>query len=98
MYFEPGQKSDYEKAGVREYLVVALRQRRVYWFIRRRGKFRELRAGEDGVFRSEVFPGLWLDGAAFLASDRPGVLKSVRLGIASAEHTDFAKRLVKKHK
>src|SRR5262249_30623480 len=52
------KKEDYEKAGVREYLVVALRQQLVFWFIRRRGKFRELARGADGIFRSEVFPGL----------------------------------------
>src|SRR5262249_24922032 len=33
------KKSDYEKAGVREYMVLALRMSRVFWFIRRRGKF-----------------------------------------------------------
>src|SRR5437660_1384280 len=30
------KKSDYEQAGVREYLVVALRQQKVFWFVRRR--------------------------------------------------------------
>ena len=35
-----GKKRDYEKMGVCEYIVVALRQQRVFWFVRRRGKFR----------------------------------------------------------
>src|SRR5438132_11241050 len=34
-----GKKSDYQKAGVKEYLVVALRQRRVYWFVLRDGRY-----------------------------------------------------------
>src|SRR4029077_7381391 len=35
------KKRDYEKAGVREYTVAALRTNKVLWFIRRRGKFKE---------------------------------------------------------
>src|SRR6202011_2571692 len=57
-----GKKRDYEKAGVREYVVVALRQNKVFWFVRRRRKLKDLAPGSDGIFRSEVFPGLWLDG------------------------------------
>ena len=34
---------------------------RVHWFIRRRERFEDLRPGPDGIYRSEVFPGLWLD-------------------------------------
>jgi Uma2 family endonuclease len=46
---------DYEEAGVREYLVVALRQQRVFWFVRRGETFEEMPPGTDGVYRSEVF-------------------------------------------
>jgi hypothetical protein len=87
------KKRDYEKAGVREYVVVALRMKRVFWFIRRRGKFRELAAGDDGVFRSEVFPGLWLDAAALLRGDRKRLLAVLRQGLASPEHEAFVARL-----
>src|SRR5947209_1078590 len=45
------KKDDYEKARVREYVVVALRSKRVFWFIRRGGKFVALKPGRDGVFR-----------------------------------------------
>ena len=31
------KKKDYEEAGVREYLVVAMRTQKVFWFARRRG-------------------------------------------------------------
>jgi Uma2 family endonuclease len=83
------KKTDYEKAGVREYIVVALRMKRVFWFIRRRSKFRELTAGADNVYRSEVFPGLWLDPAALLSGDSKRILAVVRQGIASPEHAVF---------
>jgi hypothetical protein len=89
------KKSDYEKAGVREYLVAALRQRQVFWFVRRRGRFRELAPGKDGVVRSEVFPGLWLDPDALLRGDRKRLLKVLRQGLASQEHAAFVARLAR---
>src|SRR3984957_19896752 len=53
------KRNDYERAGVREYLVVTSRQARVVWFVSRQGRFEEMAAGPDGILRSEVFPGLW---------------------------------------
>lgn len=84
---------DYEKAGVKEYLVVALRQKNLFWFMRRRGRFKELAPGSDGLLRSEVFPGLWLDPAALLKPNLPQMLEVVRQGIASPEHAAFVVRL-----
>jgi Uma2 family endonuclease len=91
-----GKKRDYEKAGAREYLVAALRQQQVFWFVRRRGKFRVLPPGADGVIRSEVFPGLWLDPQALLGNDRKRLLAVLRQGLASSEHAAFAAKLAGK--
>jgi Uma2 family endonuclease len=91
-----GKKIDYEKAGVREYLVVALRQQHIFWFVRRRGRFRDLAAGADGVIRSEVFPGLWLDPAALLRRDRKRLLAILRQGLAAPEHAAFMTKLAEK--
>jgi Uma2 family endonuclease len=88
-----GKKADYEKAGVREYIVVALRTQQVFWFIRRRGKFKELAPASDGVFRSETFPGLWLDPAALLRRDAKRLLAILRQGLASPEHAAFVDKL-----
>jgi hypothetical protein len=90
------KKRDYEKAGIREYIVAALRQQQVYWFIRRRGKFRDLLPGKDGVIRSEVFPGLWLDPDALLRRDRKRLLTVLRQGLASREHGAFVAKLAGK--
>ena len=87
------KKNDYEQAGVKEYLVVALRQRRVYWFILREGRYVDLLPGPDGLLRSEVFPGLWLDPAALLRLDSARVLEVQRLGLATPEHAVFVARL-----
>jgi Uma2 family endonuclease len=88
-----GKKADYEKAGVREYIVVALRTQQFFWFVRRRGKFKDLPPGSDGIFRSESFPGLWLDAAALLRRDAKRLLAVLRQGLASLEHAAFVARL-----
>jgi Uma2 family endonuclease len=88
-----GKRDDYERTGVKEYVVVALRQQRVFWFVRRDGGFVELQPGDDGILRSEVFPGLWLDPAAVLRGDRRRVLEVLRQGLATPEHAAFVARL-----
>ena len=90
------KKADYEKAGVREYMVAALRKREVFWFVRRRGKFKPLSPGGDGILRSEVFPGLWLDPAAFLKRDGKLLMAVLRQGLDSPEHAAFAAKLAAK--
>jgi Uma2 family endonuclease len=88
-----GKKADYEKCGVKEYIVVALRQQRVFWFINRDDSFVELAPGADGIYRSEVFPGLWLDPAALLAGNMLRVRQVLDAGLASPEHAAFVARL-----
>ena len=90
------KKGDYERAGVKEYTVVALRQAKVFWFIARRGKFKELALGRDGVFRSEVLPGLWLDPGALLRHDSRRLLAVLRHGLATPEHAAFVAKLAAK--
>lgn len=90
------KKMDYEKAGVREYVVIALRKRQVFWFVRRRGKFKQITAGSDGIYRSDVFPGLWLDANAFMQRNGNQVLEVLRQGLASPEHAAFVAKLAAK--
>lgn len=87
------KKRDYELAGVREYLVVALRQQAVFWFVNRGGTFEEKRPDADGIFRSEIFPGLWLDPAALIQWDIRGMQAVLQAGLATAEHTAFVAQL-----
>jgi Uma2 family endonuclease len=87
------KRDDYERAGVREYVVVALRQARVFWFILRNGQFENLAPGGDGIFRSEVFPGLWLDPVALLRRDAPRIREVLQQGLATPEHAAFVSRL-----
>ncbi len=87
------KKRDYERAGVKEYLVIALRQQTVFWFVNRGGKFEEQPPDADGVIRSEVFPGLWLDPAALVELNGRRLLEVLRQGLATSEHAAFAAQL-----
>jgi Uma2 family endonuclease len=89
------KKLDYQKAGVREYVVLALRTQQVFWFVRQRGKYKEVPLPADGIFRSRVFPGLWLDAEAMLSGDRRRVLAALRQGLATPEHAAFVAKLQK---
>jgi Uma2 family endonuclease len=90
-----GKKRDYQKAGVREYVVLALRTQQVFWFVRQRGKYKEVPLPTDGIFRSRVFPGLWLDAEAVLRNDRQRLLAALEQGLATPEHTAFVAKLAK---
>ncbi len=87
------KRADYERTGVREYIVVILRQQRVVWFVSRDRKFQEMQPGLDGIYRSEVFPGLWLDPTALLNNDGVRVTQVLNRGLASPEHAAFVARL-----
>jgi Uma2 family endonuclease len=89
------KKLDYEKAGVREYVVLALRMQQVFWFVRQRGKYKEVPLPADGIFRSRVFPGLWLDAEALLHNNRHRVLVALKQGLASPDHAAFVAKLEK---
>jgi hypothetical protein len=88
--------SDYQRAGVREYVVAALSSQEVSRFISRDGAFRLVPADSDGIFRSEVFPGLWLDPVALLKRDGKRVLAVLNQGLASPEHAAVVAKLAAK--
>ena len=60
-----------------------------------RGDRYEPLAIQEGIYRSEVFPGLWLDVAAMLNGDVAAVLAILQKGLATVEHKDFLARLQK---
>jgi Putative restriction endonuclease len=83
----------YRAHGVREYLVWRVEDRAVDWFILRQDRYEALAAGADGILRSEVFPGLWLDAEALVAGDLPRLAAVLQEGLASDEHQAFVQRL-----
>jgi Uma2 family endonuclease len=88
----------YQRTQVREYVVWRVVARAVDWFVLRQGTYDRLQPGPDGILKSEVFPGLWLDSEALVRGDLAGVLAVVQQGIASPEHGHFAAELQKARK
>jgi Uma2 family endonuclease len=89
------KKLDYQKAGVGEYVVLVLRLKRVFWFIRQRGKYTAAALPAGDILRSRTFPGLWLDAKAMLENERQRVLATLRKGLGTPEHAAFVAKLQK---
>ena len=85
----------YRRNGVQEYVVWRVLDREIDWFVLRGGRYERLAADADGILRSTVFPGLWLDAAALVRGDTARVLAVVQQGIASPEHAAFVASLEK---
>lgn len=83
----------YRRNGVQEYLVLVAYEQEVRWFNWCDGEDRLLLPGDDGVLRSRIFPGLWLDTVRFWQQDAAGVLALVERGLATPEHAEFVRHL-----
>jgi Uma2 family endonuclease len=93
-YNDLGPKlDDYERACVLEYVVRALEPDEVIWHVLQEGRLVPVPPDADGLYRSRVFPGLWLDPAALLARDTRRLRAVVDLGVATPEHAAFVARL-----
>jgi Uma2 family endonuclease len=83
----------YRRNEVREYVVWRVLERAVDWFVLRAGQYERLPPDADGILRSRIFPGLWLDPAALVRTDLAAVLAVLQQGLASPEHAAFVARL-----
>jgi hypothetical protein len=93
-----GPKRDaYRRNGVQEYLVWRVQDAAIDWFVLRDGRYERLLPDADGITRSAVFPGLWLNTAALLTSDLDRVHAVLRDGLADPSHAAFASRLATNH-
>jgi Uma2 family endonuclease len=95
--YDLGRKLNaYRRNGVREYVVWRVRDGQVDWFVNREGRFEPLTQPADGILRSEIFPGLWLDPAALVCDDQVRVAAVLQQGLNSPEHATFIERLAQK--
>lgn len=83
----------YRRNGVQEYLVLLVYERETRWYAWEEGAYQRLEPDDEGVLRSRVLPGLWLEPARFWEGDLAGVLAVLQRGLTSAEHDAFVKRL-----
>jgi Uma2 family endonuclease len=92
--YDLGVKKDvYAQFGVREYVVWQVEENGIDWFVLRDGGYVSTDPGPGDLFRSEVFPGLWLDWKALLNGDLAGVFAALQRGCATPEHQSFVRRL-----
>ncbi len=87
----------YQRAGVCEYVTFETLHRRIIWRVLEQGSYVKLNPGSDGVYRSQVFPGLWLDPTAFWADDGPKLRAVLDQGLAAPEHAAFMESLQARH-
>jgi hypothetical protein len=57
------------------------------------GEYQAILADAQGILRSVLFPGLWLDPAKFWAADLSGLIATVQQGLTSSEHGAFVEQL-----
>ncbi|MBI4903168.1 MAG: Uma2 family endonuclease [Acidobacteria bacterium] len=90
---DPGKKLElYQSVGVREYLTILLDPHQVIWRQLVRGKYRDIKPEDDGLLRSRVFPGLWLDPEAVWDPEK-SLRTALENGLASPEHEAFVRKL-----
>lgn len=83
----------YRRNRAREYLVWRVFDEAVDWYALRGTRYELLPVSADGIYRSEVLPGLWLDGAALIRRDMPTVAQVLQRGLSTPEYAAFVTRL-----
>jgi Uma2 family endonuclease len=87
------KKRAYRRNGVQEYLVWQVFDRKIDWFRLEDDDYLSLAIDEQGIIRSHVFPGLWLDLSALLNGEMQQVLAVLQQGTNSEEHQQFVQQL-----
>jgi Uma2 family endonuclease len=83
----------YRRNGVQEYFVLTAYEQRAIWYALREGEYHPLESDDQGILRSQVFPGLFFQPEQFWAGDLAGLLAVLQQGLNTPEHTAFVTRL-----
>ena len=83
----------YRRNGVQEYIVWQVYDQKLDWFSLQNGQYVNLVPDQEGVIRSQVFPGLNLPVEALLSGNLQQVLEEVQKGIQGEEHKAFVAKL-----
>jgi Uma2 family endonuclease len=82
------KKEAYRRNGVQEYIVWRTLEREIDWFSLENGAYIRLEPDENGVIKSQVFPGLWLAVEAMLSGAMAEVLVVLQAGLNSLGRVD----------
>lgn len=83
----------YRRNGVKEYVVWRVLDEAIDWFVLRGSDYVKQTPAADGLHKSEVFPGLWVNPEELVRQSLDSVLKTLDRGLVSPEHQEFVKRL-----
>lgn len=83
----------YRRNGVQEYVVFLALEQQTVWYRLNEGRYDEVEPDGEGIYRSHIFPGLWLNGRAFWADDLPALMATLQAGLASDAHAAFVAAL-----
>jgi len=83
----------YRRNGVQEYLVHRVDDEAIDWFLLEASTYVRQEPDQQGILKSRVFPGLWLDVQALLRGDLPALRAAVERGCADPAHAAFLQRL-----
>ncbi len=84
------KKTSCRRGGVQEYVVWRTLDEALDWWTLDDDDYSPLSPDEDGIHRSRVFPGLWLDVAALLRGEGKRVIEILSQGLASEDHAKIA--------
>jgi Uma2 family endonuclease len=90
------KKNAYRRNGVQEYLVWQTFENRLSWFRLQEEAYVVIAPDKDGIIRSTIFPGLWLDVAALLNGQMMTVLNTLQAGLITPEHQAFVQSLAER--
>ncbi|UCJ13391.1 MAG: Uma2 family endonuclease [Phormidium sp. PBR-2020] len=85
------KKRVYRRNGVQEYLVWQIFDEKLDWFYLEEGVYQSLTPDDEGILRSRVFPGLWLNRPQLLQNNLAAVLNTLQAGLQSSEHQAFVR-------
>ena len=85
----------YRRNGVQEYLILLAHEQETRWYQLVEGQYLLMSQDEQGIIRSQAFPGLYFHSEMFWNDDLNGLLKILEEGTSSPEHQAFVDQLEK---
>ena len=76
---------------MQEYLVLCVEEQQLHWF--HFPSRRKLKPDRKGLWKSRIFPGLWLNAPALFACDTLRLAATIQQGLATSEHAAFVEQL-----
>ncbi len=83
----------YRRNQVQEYLVWQVDEQKIDWFHWQEGEYISLLMDEQGMIKSEIFPGLWLSVPVLISGNLVEVQSRLQIGLETPEHQEFLAQL-----